>query len=234
MGCSGCSCSGFFADDNIAVRQHLECFISAPVLYLSGQIGQRWSHFLHKRLQGRSKLVVTEDDANDNWTFSKSLNPDVEVLDFWHAIERLKVAADAAFGPDEKARTEWFEAKRHILRHDPKGVDKVMDALRYLLRKERGSAEIRKVLGYFRNNRSRMNYYHVAEEGYPTGSGEVDAADKMLVTHRLKRSGQRWGRDGGRGVLTFRALLKSDRINRAWPMIVPGMERSKKGGYPSD
>ena len=103
-----------------------------------------------------------------------------------------------------------------------------MDAFRYLLRKDRGSAEIRKVLGYFRNNRSRMNYYHVAKEGYPIGSGKVEAANKMLVTHRLKRSGQRWGRDSGQGVLTIRALLKFDRFNRAWAMVAPRMKRSKK------
>ena len=68
--------------------------------------------------------MVTADGDWGNWTFSKSLDPDVEVLDFWHAAEKLKVAADAAFGPDEKASTEWFEAKRHILRHDPKGAGK--------------------------------------------------------------------------------------------------------------
>ena len=61
-------------------------------------------------------------------------------------------------------------------------------------------------------------------------SGEVEAANKMLVTHRLKRSGQRWGRDGGQGVLAFRALLKSDRFNRAWAMVVPRMKRSKNAG----
>ena len=60
------------------------------------------------------KQVVTEDGAKDN----------VEVLDFWHAAEYLKTAADAAFGSDEKASTNWFEAKRHILRHDPKGFSK--------------------------------------------------------------------------------------------------------------
>ena len=193
---------------------------------LKTQIRQELDHLLSQNQD--LKLVVTADGERGNWTFSKSLNPDVEALDFWHAIEKLKVAADAAFGHDEKASIKWFKAKRHILRRDSKGVGKVMDALRYLLRKGRGSAEIRKVLGYFRNNRSRMNYYELAEEGYPIGSGEVEAANKMLVTHRLKRSGQRWGRDGGQGVLAFRALLKSDRLDRAWAMIVPGMERSKK------
>ena len=78
------------------------------------------------------KLVVTADGAKDNWTFSKSLNPDKEVLDFWHATEKLKVAADAAFGPDEKTSIKWFEAKRHTLRHEPDGVGKVIDPLRYL------------------------------------------------------------------------------------------------------
>ena len=174
------------------------------------------------------KLVVTADGEKGNWTFSETLDPDVEVLDFWHAIEKLHVAAEAAFGSDEKARKKWFKAKRRILRRDPDGVGKVIDALRYLLRKGRGSEEIRKVLGYYRNNRRRMNYYHLAEEGYPIGSGEVEAANKMLVTHRLKRSGQRWGRDGGQGVLAFRALLKSDRFNRAWAMVVPRLNRSRK------
>ena len=173
-------------------------------------------------------LVVCGDGEKGNWTFSESLNPDVEVLDFWHAAEYLMLAADAAFGSDEKASIKWFKRKRHILRHDPKGVDRVIDSLRYLLRMGRGRAEIRKALGYFRNNRSRMNYYHIAKEGYPIGSGQVEAANKMLVTHRLKRSGQRWGRDGGQGVLAFRALLKSDRLDRTWRMVVPKMARSKK------
>ena len=48
-----------------------------------------------------------------------------------------------------------------------------------------------------------MNYYHVAKEGYPIGSGDVEAANKVLVTHRLKRSGQHWGRDGGQGYFPF-------------------------------
>ena len=75
------------------------------------------------------KLVVTADGAKDNWMFSKSLKPVFEVLDFWHAAEYVKGAADAAYGSDEKTRTKWFEAKRHDLRHDPDGVGKVIDAL---------------------------------------------------------------------------------------------------------
>ena len=35
------------------------------------------------------KLAVCGDGEKGNWTFSESLNPDVEVLDFWHAAEGL-------------------------------------------------------------------------------------------------------------------------------------------------
>ena len=38
----------------------------------------------------------------------------------------------------------------------------------------------------------------------------------MSVNTRLKRSGQRWGRAGGQGVLTFRARLKSGRFDNVW------------------
>ena len=70
---------------------------------LNTQIRQELDHL---RSQNPDlKLVVTADGEWGNWTFSKSLNPDVEVLDFWHAIEKRKVAADAAFGSDEKAST---------------------------------------------------------------------------------------------------------------------------------
>ena len=45
-----------------------------------------------------------------------------------------------------------------------------------------------KSLGYFRYNRSRMKYHHVAKVGCPIGSGEVEAAINLLVTQHLKRS----------------------------------------------
>ena len=52
---------------------------------LKTQLRKEWNHL---RTQNPDlKLVVTADGAKDNWTFSISLNPDVEVLDFWHAAE---------------------------------------------------------------------------------------------------------------------------------------------------
>lgn len=172
------------------------------------------------------KLAVVADAAPDNWTFLESLSPDVTLVDFWHATQHIKAAADAAFGADTAAGTAWFEKWRHILRHDPKGVGKVIDALRHLLRKRKGAEDVRRELAFFRNNRRRMQYADAADAGYAIGSGSVESANKVLVTSRMKRSGQSWGRDGGQGVLTFRSLLKSGRFDRAWAALVPSLSRS--------
>ena len=47
---------------------------------LKTQIRQEVDHLQSQKAD--LKLVVTADGAKDNWTFSKSLNLDVEVLDF--------------------------------------------------------------------------------------------------------------------------------------------------------
>ncbi len=52
-----------------------------------------------------------------------------------------------------------------------------------------------------------------------TASGAVEAAHTMIVNTRLKRSGQRWGRAGGQGVLTVRARLTSGRFDNVWAQL---------------
>ena len=148
-------------------------------------------------------LVAVADAAPDNWTFLESPVPDVTLVDFRHSAQHMNAAADAAFGPDTAEGTAWFGKWRHVLRHDPKGVGRVIDALRHLPPKGKGTDDIRRELAFFRNNRRRMEYA-AAAAGYAIGSGSVEAANRVLVTARMKRSGQSWGRDGGQGVLTFR------------------------------
>ncbi len=36
----------------------------------------------------------------------------------------------------------------------------------------------------------------------------------------MKRSGARWRTAGGQGVLTFRALAKTQRFDRAWDLLI--------------
>ena len=205
------------AEGNMLQSVYLGRLPEAGKESLKAQLSRQLFHWLRQRPD--LKLVVIADGARDNWTFLDSLGPDVTVLDAWHAVQHLKVAADAAFGEGSPEAMAWFEKWRHILRHHPEGAFKVIDALRYLARKGVGIKIIARELGYFRSNRHRMNYCRLADAGYPIGSGSVEAANKTLVCSRMKRVGQRWSRDGGQGVLTFRSLAKSGRFDRAWARL---------------
>ncbi|MCY4303263.1 MAG: hypothetical protein OXC62_00510, partial [Aestuariivita sp.] len=72
-----------------------------------------------------------------------------------------------------------------------------------------------------------------AKAGFAIGSGAVEAANKVLVTTRMKRSGQSGGRDGGQGVLRIRALCKSNRFDRVWKDVVPRFNRQGDGASTS-
>ncbi|MCY4317860.1 MAG: hypothetical protein OXE76_01475, partial [Alphaproteobacteria bacterium] len=63
-------------------------------------------------------------------------------------------------------------------------------------------------------------YRDLSDRSLAIGSGVVEAACKTLVTQRLKRSGMRWGLQGGQAVLTVRALIKSGRFDRAWDTLM--------------
>ena len=79
--------------------------------------------------------------------------------------------------------------------------------------------KIARELKYFRRNRHRMRYAVLKKQGLPIGSGVTEAACKTLATQRLKRSGMRWGEQGGQAILSFRALVQSNRFERAWTLL---------------
>jgi len=166
------------------------------------------------------ELVKVADGAKDNWDFlTAALPAGLEVLDFYHAAEYLSAAFGAAYGDGSVKARRQFELKRHILRHEVGGVDTVIRSLEYLARKHPRSPRIAKALGYFRDNRARMNYAELAARNIPIGSGIVEASCKTLVSQRLKLSGMRWSDDGGQAILNLRAWHQSDRFDKAWAII---------------
>ena len=146
-------------------------------------------------LTARPELQVVKiaDGARDNWTFlAEELPPGIEVVDFYHAAEHLHAALATAYGETSLKCQEQFVKLRHVLRHDPKGVAKVIRALAYLRGRHPRSKKIPAELRYFRRNRDRMDYARTAARSLPIGSGVTEAACKTLVTQRMKRSGMRW------------------------------------------
>ncbi len=143
--------------------------------------------------------AAVADGAKDNRAFLESLSPDVMPVDFRHAARHPGAAADAAFGADTAEGTAWSGRWRHVPPHDPGGVGRAVDALRHLPPKGKGTGDVRREPAFLRSNRRRMECADAADAGHPTGSGSAESASKVLVTARMKRSGQGRGRDGGQG-----------------------------------
>ena len=173
------------------------------------------------------QLVHIADGAQDNWTFFDEDMPlGFQLTDFYHVSEHLKAALDAAYPKDSSKSKAKFEHYKTILRDESGGVLKVLRALRHLRDQHKGNAVIASNVTYFTNNQHRMRYAEAKMKNYPIGSGIVEASCKTLVGQRLKRAGMSWQYMGGQAILTFRSLIKSQRFDKAWPLIANQYKRS--------
>jgi hypothetical protein len=171
-------------------------------------------------------IVKLADGAKDNWTYlSKSLPEGREGVDFYHASEHLSSGLAAAYGENAPRARAQHEKLRRLLKEDVNGVEKVIRSLVHLKKRFPRRKKIADELGYFRRNRHRMAYAALREDGFPIGSGVVEAACKTLVTQRLKRSGMRWSNEGGQAILTFRSLQQSGRFLSAWNTLAQTYKR---------
>ena len=65
-----------------------------------------------------------------------------------------------------------------------------------------------------------MRYHSMLSQGFPIGSGCVEATCKTLVSVRMKRSGASWKTPGGQSVLNLRSLAKSSRWEKAMKFLM--------------
>lgn len=179
-------------------------------------------------LAARPDLTVVRlaDGAKDNWSYLSALPvAGPQVVDFFHAAEHLAAALDAAYGENSPRSKAQLEKLRHILRHDVRGVEKVIRALVHLRQKHPRKKKLATELKYFRSRRAFMRYAKLADQRLPIGTGVTEAACKTLATQRMKCSGMAWREEGGQAILTLRALIQSDRFPAAWKLIVAGYKR---------
>jgi hypothetical protein len=166
------------------------------------------------------RVVCIADGTKDNWPeLSLKFPQGTFVVDFYHAADKLHAALQTAYGETSATCAVQFEKLRRVLKDHDDGVEKVIRALVYLRDRYPRRKKIGEALKYFRRNRHRMKYAELHAKNLPIGSGVVEAACKTLVTQRMKRSGMRWRHEGGQAVLTLRALVQSDRFDRAWNLI---------------
>jgi len=132
------------------------------------------------------------------------------ILDWYHAAEHLCDFAKVWHGRDEKARSQWQDQAKGILYEQ--GGEALLTYLRAMELPPQTSAEVReelrKLIGFFDNNRHRTDYPTYRQKGWDIGSGPTEAGCK-IIGERLKGSGMRWVEDGAATVAALRALYVS-------------------------
>jgi hypothetical protein len=136
-----------------------------------------------------AQVVVVADGAPWIWNLVAEHFPDaIQILDFYHASERVHSVARAVYGEGTAQARDWAERNvQRLSSGDWKGLLCSLQALRP--KSAEGRHAVRLAIGYFTTNRQRMQYPTYRAQGMHIGSGVVEAACKCVVGTRCKRSG---------------------------------------------
>ncbi len=170
--------------------------------------------------------VLLLDGARELWNYLDK-HPRYDgyhrCIDFFHAAEHLSVAAEALFANDCDKAKKWYEKYYTMLKESDAAAARICRSIDYYeMRQGRNATQqkhLREQHTYFRRNGKRMTYATFRNNGWPIGSGPIEAACKTLVKTRLCRSGMRWSRKGGQHILDLRTYIKSNRWERVWTQI---------------
>lgn len=192
---------------------------------ISGDVNE----LLNKR--PRLKLVLMSDGAHDlvehlaTEVGGRVKRDFVQVVDFWHLVEKLAAAAPLLNGDASRRLASW----RMRLLNEPHAARSIMLELKASGRSDRRIGDTRPVheaITYIESHHERMNYAETRAAGLPIGSGNTEATCKTLVQVRMKRAGSRWNTNTGRHVLQLRALATSDRWDHAMKLTLQPLRKS--------
>jgi len=159
------------------------------------------------------------DGGRELWNYCKEHFPNaVEILDWYHMTEYLWKAVYVFFAEGSKDAVQWIEEMENKMREGK--VSDVIKGIRVRITKNKIKGNklkiLNSVLTYFENNKSRMKYDEYLQNGYPIGSGNVEAACKHLVKDRMEKTGMRWKLPGAQSILSLRAIHINDNLEDYW------------------
>lgn len=176
--------------------------------------------------------AVVADGEKGLWNSADELFPGwIQILDIIHVRDKLWLAAHLHYKKESSDAREYVKERLHALLKGE--VDLIIEDFRTAM--EDGSLSPskaerlrRSVLGYFINNRERMQYDKYLAMGLPIGSGLIEGTCKNLINDRMERSGMRWSQDGAEAMVKLRALFLTDLWDSFWTFRI---EREKKALY---
>jgi hypothetical protein len=184
------------------------------VVYVShlGSIDNFFPKF-ERHLVGYNNKVILGDGARWIWKWAEDNYPGAtQILDFFHAKEKLVIFAGHHFKDDDK-RKEWLEENQVRLLNNE--VEKVIEHLGKMRSKPESKIHKQKAIQYFIEHEDRMQYKTYLENNLLIGSGPIEAAHRSVIQQRMKLSGQKWSAVGANAMATLRCYNKSN----AWNLV---------------
>ena len=183
-----------------------------------------FGHRLHREAMRRKvfqaqKQILIGDGAPWIWELAKKHFPHaIQILDFYHASEHLKLLAEALESDDTEKIKILLEHWQKCLKEDL--FDQVIaEAITKMPRQGPRKKEADRPLAYLENNRPRMQYGTFQKRGWFVGSGVIEAGCKTVIGQGLKQSGMFWSIQGSQNILSLRCATFSHRFDQAWDLI---------------
>jgi hypothetical protein len=179
--------------------------------YFKKQVKAELEHYCK---QDEVKIVCVGDGAHWIWNMIGELIPrgKIEILDWYHVKEKITLLAVELY-PKDKDETlkDDFVGEMKGFFYDNKfneGI-KLLEEKYVKTRSRKLQAKISQVMGYFKNNKERMNYQDYKKNGYCLGSGAIESANKYVIQRRMKIPGCSWTEEHADNV----AQMRSEFIN---------------------
>ena len=143
--------------------------------------------------------------------------PRQQTVDWYHATDHLHAAAQAYHPQQAAAAVRWYNAAETLLFQGQAATIVAQLTQRASLFPAQAEPLLAQAT-YFQNNKRRMNYLELREEGYLLGSGMIESGAKQFKA-RFTGPGMRWSRDGISRLIPVRAAVLSDTFDALWPAV---------------
>ena len=168
------------------------------------------------------KVVFIGDGAAWIWELVRVNFPGaVQILDLFHALERLHTLCDGLYGAGSAEAKRMAEKWAQAFKQDK--VLEVIAAARSRLEdlgdQPDGPDSLPKQIAYFENHHHRMLYLSCHNQGLFYGSGVIEAGCKAVIGQRLKQSGMFWSQAGAQSILDLRCILMSHHWDLCWDRV---------------
>lgn len=165
-------------------------------------------------LERATEVVVLGDGAHWIWELVAEHFPNaIQILDFWHAKNRLFEVAYAVWGKGSAKAEAWVQdqIENRLILGDVAGL---VAEIAKLPKIDPPAGEQKSIpeqaIDYYQNNADRMHYPEYRARGLEIGSGVVESAGRRVVGLRCKMPCMRWSEDGVQSIISLRTHVLND------------------------